>query len=208
MEQVLKNPDRENSYIQDPLYGGLNEAAAGDLKIQFRPDGTLHQFIATPEALQKLVTDLKSEIHARAGPMAQRITDSPGARTDLGVKIVEHWTPLNGPGPLGPERAATFRGSTYTEKILQKDLILYRAYGSKAGELGKYWTREKPRGAYQTAIDSAIDPKWGNTLDEVSTIRVPKGTKIYEGYASSQGGLIGGGNQIVIEKVDPLWRIR
>ena len=37
-------------------------------------------------------------------------------------------------------------------------------------------------------------------------INVPAGTTIFEGVAASQGaGLLGGGNQIVIQNVNPDW---
>ena len=32
----------------------------------------------------------------------------------------------------------------------------------------------------QSAIDSALNPAWGNTAQNVATIRVPAGTTIYE----------------------------
>lgn len=147
-------------------------------------------FVGFERDALKPVAELHTLPESRAGPMETK------------------WTPLNGPGPLDPKTASTFRTGTYTEKVLQEDVVLYRAYGGKAGELGKFWTRERPAGPYQAAIDSAIEPKWGNTLEKTSVIRVPKGTKIYEGVAAPQGGLVGGGNQIVIESVDPSWRVK
>jgi hypothetical protein len=59
----------------------------------------------------------------------------------------------------------------------------------------------------QSIIDFALDPAWGNTATNVVTARVPAGTTIYQGYAAPQGGLVGGGAQIYIPKVDPDWII-
>jgi hypothetical protein len=60
----------------------------------------------------------------------------------------------------------------------------------------------------QSIIDSALDPRWGNTAVNVTRIRVPPGIKIYEGAAASQGSLVGGGNQIFIPKVEANWILK
>ncbi|WP_366922790.1 RHS repeat-associated core domain-containing protein [Metallumcola ferriviriculae] len=112
------------------------------------------------------------------------------------------------PGPLPENIAKTFRSATYTKIVTQEEITLYRAYGGKAGELGSYWTKTKPQGPLQTTIDSALDQNWGNIATQVSTIKVPKGTTIFEGAAAEQRGLVGGGNQIFIEKVDPSWLVK
>jgi hypothetical protein len=51
-------------------------------------------------------------------------------------------------------------------------------------------------------------PQWGNTAESVSTIIVPKGTTIFDGFAAPQGDLMGGGSQVYIPKVDPLWLVK
>ena len=48
----------------------------------------------------------------------------------------------------------------------------------------------------------------GETATQVTTIRVPKGQTIYEGFAAPQGGLQGGGSQVFIPKVDPKWMVK
>lgn len=112
--------------------------------------------------------------------------------------------PMN-QGPLPTAIANTFRSGTYTKNILETDIIIYRTYGGKAGELGSYWTRSKPTGSLQSIIDSALNPIWGNTATNVVKIKVPRGTTFFEGIAEKQGSLVGGGNQIWIERVDPAW---
>jgi RHS repeat-associated protein len=124
----------------------------------------------------------------------------------IGAKSVpSNWNPLNGPGPIGEEAAATFRSASYTETVTSEATTLYRVYGGKAGELASYWTRIPPAGPLQAMIDSALNPAWGNTAQNVATIRVPAGTTIYEGFAAPQGGLLGGGSQVYIPKVNPDW---
>ena len=56
-------------------------------------------------------------------------------------------------------------------------------------------------------MDSALNPAWGNLATDVSTIRVPAGTTIYEGAAAAQplsggGSLLGGGSQVFIPNVN------
>jgi RHS repeat-associated protein len=118
------------------------------------------------------------------------------------------WGPATGAGPLGEKIAATFRGGSYTQNVTSETTTLYRAYGGTAGEVGGYWTRTAPTGPLQARIDSALAPQWGNTAQSVSTIRVPPGTTIFEGFAAPQGNLIGGGSQVFIPNVNPSWLVK
>jgi len=118
------------------------------------------------------------------------------------------WNPLTGAGPLGEKIASTFRSSTYTEAVASEATTLYRVHGGPAGELGGYWTRTPPAGPVQSIIDSALNPIWGNTATNVTRISVPAGTRIFEGVAAPQGGLVGGGNQIFIQNVNPAWLVK
>ncbi len=118
------------------------------------------------------------------------------------------WGPATGAGPLGSDIAATFRGASYTQTVTTEATTLYRAYGGTAGEIGGFWTRTAPTGSLQFRIDAALAPQWGNTAELISTIRVPSGTIIFEGFAAPQGSLLGGGNQIFIDKVNPSWLIK
>jgi filamentous hemagglutinin len=81
-------------------------------------------------------------------------------------------------------------------------------YGGSAGQTGIYWSRTAPAGPVQSTIDLALSPQWGNTALNVARIRVPAGTTIYEGAAAAQGGLVGGGNQVVIFNVNPAWIVQ
>lgn len=118
------------------------------------------------------------------------------------------WNPLTGPGPLGEHVANTFRGATYAELTTTETTTLYRVWGGSAGEIGPYWTRTPPSGPMQSIIDSALNPAWGNTAANVTRIQVPAGVRIYEGVAASQNGLVGGGNQVFIPKVNPEWVVK
>lgn len=89
-----------------------------------------------------------------------------------------------------------------------KPTILYRVYGGTANQLGAYWTNTPPKGPIQSIIDSAINPAWGNTAAHVVKIEVPIGIRLYQGQAAQQGGLVGGGSQVLFPKnvkIDPSW---
>lgn len=128
-----------------------------------------------------------------------------GIRTAEGIA----YNGLTGPGPLG-DAAFTFRSASYTQKVLDTDLVLYRAYGGNAGKLSPYWSRVEPAGPLQARLDSALLPEW-NTATQTSIIRVPARTTIYEGAVAPQSTsrlfLPGGGNQVYIPKVNPKWLI-
>lgn len=117
------------------------------------------------------------------------------------------YSPVN-PGPLSAGIANTFRGASYREVTYGQATTLYRVYGGKSGQLGSFWTATPPSGALRSRIDLALNPQWGNTANQVVRIEVPAGVKMYEGYAASQGGLVGGGTQVFIPQVNPLWIVK
>jgi hypothetical protein len=116
------------------------------------------------------------------------------------------FNPLTGAGPLGL-KAKDFRSSTYTQQTLDASVILYRVHGGTAQEFGGYWTRLKPSSPLQAQLESGLETEWGNTAKELTSIRVPPGTVIYEGIAERQGRRPGGGNQVYLMSVDPSWKI-
>ena len=102
----------------------------------------------------------------------------------------------------------SFRGSSYFSYKNTDQLTLYRVQGKpfeNGYHLGRFWTRDKPSGAVQSIIDSALDPTWGNTGTYWVKIEVPPGTSLFEGVAASQRGLVGGGNQIIVEQIPSTW---
>lgn len=69
----------------------------------------------------------------------------------------------------------SFAGGRYNSRILEKDIIVYRA-GSSTKVLGNFFSKDKPLGALQVRIDKAIKPSWGqgvaNVVDTVYEYRV------------------------------------
>ena len=100
------------------------------------------------------------------------------------------------------------RSGSFTEVVTSETTTLYRVYGGGAKEIGPYWTRTAPNGPVQSIIDSALDPAWRNTATRVVRIDVPKGVTIFEGVAAPPRGLVGGGSQVFIKEVDPLWVVK
>ena len=108
-------------------------------------------------------------------------------------------------GPLGNPNdstsfASTFRSGNYTDRALTQDTVLYRVIPDDGNPSGAYWTATPPKGPLQSVIDSALDQNWGNTATRVVKANVPAGTRIFEGVAAPQRGLVGGGNQIVFDR--------
>lgn len=124
------------------------------------------------------------------------------------------FNPINR-GPIDDDIAFSFRSGTYTERVLTKKTTMYRIYGGRSKKVGQYLSLTKPKGGLQSQLDLALNPKWGNSVNKISKVKVPKGTTIYEGAAGEQnlrdsmgniiGKLPGGGNQIYIEDIDARW---
>jgi hypothetical protein len=120
----------------------------------------------------------------------------------------QSFNPATAKGPLAMDKIDTFRSGTYTAKVSNSETILYRAYGGKASEIGSYWTSIKPQGSLQAGIDLALDPNWGNTASKIVSIKLPAWKTMYTGFSAPQGGLVGGGTQVFLPKVNMSWIIK
>jgi len=123
-------------------------------------------------------------------------------------------------GKLRMKDAKTFSGGRYLEIILREDLVVHRAWanGTYAREFGAFWSVRKPRGTLGAKIESALLPEWGSVegkpwfrsqATRTSSMKIPKGTKIYFGEAADMGGIWNGASsQLLIDgKIDPSWKI-
>jgi len=159
----------------------------------------------------------------KIGPEANLNTNNTTSTTNVNSPVVSNhnysYDLVENPGPLSNVRgnpASNFAGGKYNEIELQEDLILYRG-GESGKELGQWFTRTPPDSAAQVRIDSAvksqwIDPETGvltgqSPIDTVHTIRIPKGTKVYEGPVGSQGGVNVGGQDKMQIFIQQPWRI-
>jgi RHS repeat-associated protein len=127
------------------------------------------------------------------------------------------------PGPLSSmpsNPAANFFGGMYNTIILESDLILYRAGKSGGGSnaLGKWFTWKPSSSVAKVRIDSAVKAQWidaktgiltgESVIESIYAIKIPKGTKIYEGPVGYQSGVyLGGVNMTQIFIPEP-WNIR
>lgn len=120
-------------------------------------------------------------------------------------------------GPLPREQAQNFMGMKYNTRILDQDLVLYRA--GKAGRpLGEWFTYEPAASEAQVRIDLAVKRQWldretgallgESMIDTVYEIKVPKGTVLYEGPVASQGGIYLGGAHVTQVYIRKPWELR
>jgi len=154
-----------------------------------------------------------------AGVKGVKYVGAAGRANDV-ESISNHGGTLFGPheiGPLGNSNdlrspASTFRSGSYTEKVAEDELYFYRDYGGKAQVDGRFWTPAPSSGPLQSQLDSAVLPEWGNTFENQAIIKIPAGTKYYEGAAAPQTGtkgtfpaLHGGGAQIFVPNPKLEW---
>jgi hypothetical protein len=137
--------------------------------------------------------------------MTEKLALSRAGGSSKGVST--YWNPINGPGPLPTHVVNSFRSASYVEKALEEPQIFYRSYSDPTKAIGRYWTRTSPLGPLQSKMDNALNPEWGNLATHSIKIKVPSGIKIYEGTVAPQGGLLGGGNQVYIQKIESSWVI-
>ena len=114
-----------------------------------------------------------------------------------------------GPHEYGPlnvfegEHMGNFCGGSYFVTTAKNDFItLYRLHGGAAGQAGQYWSVEQRGGNEAYRYDMALPSSWGNSLQNESTLLVPKGVLLFEGKVGPQEHYLGGGWQIFIpEKI-------
>jgi hypothetical protein len=109
--------------------------------------------------------------------------------------------------------AETFRGGSYVEYVAQEEITLYRVFSDSNKDLNRYWSRTKPAGPSQASLDYALAPEFNNKATQWVEIKVPKGTKLYEGTATKvesklSGQYFGGGNQVYIDAdINRRWEV-
>jgi type VI secretion system secreted protein VgrG len=103
------------------------------------------------------------------------------------------------PGPLSPDDAKNFKDSRYTERVLTKDVTMYRLHGGGALPQGRWVSAVDIPPGLEGRIRLAVHPAWGGSANQVSAFTLKAGTRVYEGIAASQGtGYVGGSTQILI----------
>jgi hypothetical protein len=116
-----------------------------------------------------------------------------GNPTNEAVTIVERAKTLlgrlgdlfNRAEQLPPEIASTFQDGEYAARVLDEDMIVFRAEGSG---LGRWFGTMKPDSAALAERMYNVTT-YGNDLLQVSTYRLPAGTLIYEGPVAGGTGM-------------------
>lgn len=109
----------------------------------------------------------------------------------------------------------SFRGGTFSERVLSQPVVMYRVSGGSSQKVGSYFSLTPQNGSAQSKFDLALLPEWGNSATHSHRVIVPEGTRILDGFAApqtirdSQGNVLrtlhGGGSQVWIEKVVESW---
>ncbi len=181
---------------------------------------TADQYVSTYDGMKIVAASVAPILgNAAANKLASLTNKIVSSETSLSSQIIKSYGPHES-GPLGNPSdtrapASTFRSGTYAEKVAETDIYLYRDYGGTAKADGRFWTPEPSKGPLQSQMDSAVLPEWGNTFQNQAIIKIPKGTKYYEGPAAAQTGgkgtrptLQGGGTQIFLPIPSNEWIIK
>ncbi|WP_313552802.1 VENN motif pre-toxin domain-containing protein [Pantoea sp.] len=181
---------------------------------------TAEQYISTYDGMKSVAASVSPVLgNASASKLSSLTNKVVSNETAQSSQIIKSYGPHES-GPFGNPSdqratASTFRSGTYTEKVAETDIYLYRDYGGSARADGRFWTPEPSKGPLQSQMDSAVLPEWGNTFQNQAIIKIPKGTKYYEGNAAAQTGtegthptLHGGGTQIFLPTPNNEWIIK
>ncbi|MFP1825700.1 hemagglutinin repeat-containing protein [Lonsdalea quercina] len=181
---------------------------------------TAEQYVTTYDGMKIVAASVSPVLgNAAANKLGSLANKLVSAETAQSSQIIKSYGPHES-GPLGNPSdsrapASTFRSGTYTEKVAETDIYLYRDYGGTAKVDGRFWTPEPSKGPLQSQMDSAVLPEWGNTFQNQAIIKIPKGTTYYEGPAAAQTGtqgtqstLLGGGIQIFLPSPKNEWIIK
>lgn len=181
---------------------------------------TAEQYISTYDGMKIVAASVSPVLgNASASKLSSLTNKVVSNETAQSSQIIKSYGPHES-GPFGNPSdqratASTFRSGTYTEKVAETDIYLYRDYGGSARADGRFWTPEPSKGPLQSQMDSAVLPEWGNTFQNQAIIKIPKGTKYYEGNAAAQTGtegthptLHGGGTQIFLPTPNNEWIIK
>lgn len=177
-------------------------------------------FLLVQSAEAQVLSSARRAAAQAASRNATRMVVHRAARPRVPIRTgdvsVRSWTSAlckpSRPCPLPARYANSFVGGSYREVRLGQNTRLYRVYSSPDRRLGNpgerysFWSRSDARGT-RAVIDSALPTsRNGNTAQYQVSVAVPRGTVIYEGTAAPlRRGPVGGGNQVVLERVRPEW---
>lgn len=104
--------------------------------------------------------------------------------------------------PLKPEIAATFLDSKCEAVTLKQPTIFYRYYSTNENKYGRYLTTNRYKTNVEVIQKLALNQTWGNQATLALKVKLPAGTKVYQGIVAPQtpsSCYPGGGQQTFIE---------
>lgn len=200
--------------------GSSTRAVVSTTSRGLRAATSLQQTIDALRPLSNLfragVTDVGARLRTIGG---RRVTWTPAGSLNEGGNLTRAALG-HSRGPLARlegvfrhDPTSTFRSAQYVVRRTQQPMTLYRV-GNAGSPKGNYWTAVRPAGPGQSQLDFALRPDWGNRAQEVTEIRVPARTTLYEGIAGPQpfwpgasSGLPGGGHQVFLPHVPDGWLV-
>ena len=110
--------------------------------------------------------------------------------------------PGSGKNPMLSEADVKgFKDGKYTQKVLKKDVVGYRLHHGGPGGYaeGKWITMKRVPPGLEGKLRCAIDPSWTNECTQVARIKIPAGTRVFEGeFAAQSGAYVGQGKQLAV----------
>ena len=104
---------------------------------------------------------------------------------------------------LPEDMVESFKDSNYRTVVTNEDITVYRVFGYSADAGGRFTTSKPALNRTQAKIDSALLPKWKNSIRYEAKIIVPKGTtlnigRVEEQFTKSGTRLAGDADQIIL----------
>ncbi len=123
-----------------------------------------------------------------------------GTRISSKVKVIEQDTTL----PIWIKES--FANGIYETVKTTEDIIVYRVFGGEATANGAFVTKLFSTDKEEIIEKLALLPEWGNSLESLATIKIPKGTVINIGKAGEQisntGEIFKGGEDQILLPID------
>ena len=149
---------------------------------------------AMPGGVGKAAKDkvaLAAALSAEARQNTAALTPSASAKADVEQSLL-----------MVSKDANPWAGAT-TSSVTPDTVTYYRVWGGKTPQEGAWLTPVKPTSAEEARATLALPPT--NTAENVSTVTVPKGTRIQLGTAAANFNQPGGGAQVQLQdKIPPL----
>lgn len=172
-----------------------------DGEAQKRLNGAVSSLL---KSIPDIVGEIRQAIEKEMAESAVKAAQAEG----LTARVIGHHKGLSGP-IKDPRDVISFLGQSYTEKVLLKETTVYRSFdeANNIRKKGRYLAREKPVSPFISKLNLALPHFWeqngkvvlGNRAVNWVEVKIPAGTRIFEGIAAPQKSFPGGGAQILLD---------